>query len=144
MELEGIRVAKNMMTTKENIVLPPPMERNGLPPLPPEAANFFWADRVENSTPSLSPGSLCLDGGQIPSISPVREQQIESIKMTSLNALQQACSDSARFFIMKTVNTFSAVSPFLIEKAITSSIGQVKTIRKMRSGDLFLEVTSAK
>ncbi|GFR12058.1 uncharacterized protein TNCT_587811 [Trichonephila clavata] len=64
--------------------------------------------------------------------------------MTSLNALQQACSDSARFFIIKTVNTFSAVSPFLIEKAITSSIGQVKTIRKMRSGDLFLEVTSAK
>ncbi|GFT42977.1 uncharacterized protein TNCV_1615431 [Trichonephila clavipes] len=35
-------------------------------------------------------------------------------------------------------------APFLIEKAITSSIGQVKTIRKMRSGDLFLEVTSAK
>ncbi|GFQ90263.1 hypothetical protein TNCT_524831 [Trichonephila clavata] len=112
----------------------PPMEKNGLPPLPPEAANFSWADRVENSTPSLSPGSLCLDGGQIPSISPVREQQIDSNKMTSLNALQQACSDSARFVIIKIVNTFSAVSPFLIEKAITSSIGQVKTIRKMLIG----------
>ncbi|GFW67631.1 uncharacterized protein TNCV_3393021 [Trichonephila clavipes] len=51
---------------------------------------------------------------------------------------------SARFFVLKTQNTFSTVSPFLIEKAITSSIGPVKTIRKMRSGDLFLEVASAK
>ncbi|GFX57785.1 uncharacterized protein TNCV_1495461 [Trichonephila clavipes] len=45
---------------------------------------------------------------------------------------------------LKLPNTFSTVSPFLIEKAITSSIGPVKTIRKMRSGDLFLEVASAK
>ncbi|GFW03221.1 uncharacterized protein TNCV_158401 [Trichonephila clavipes] len=44
----------------------------------------------------------------------------------------------------KTPSTFSTISPFLIEKAITSSIGQVKTIRKIHSGDFFLEVTSAK
>ncbi|GFU43459.1 uncharacterized protein TNCV_53581 [Trichonephila clavipes] len=74
--------------------------------------------------------------------SPSVEQQIES-KRTS-NTQQQEFSDSARFFVLKTPNTFSTVSPFLIEKAITSSIGLVKTIRKMLSGDLFLEVASAK
>ncbi|GFU43487.1 uncharacterized protein TNCV_355661 [Trichonephila clavipes] len=74
--------------------------------------------------------------------SPSVEQQIAS-KRTS-NTQQQEFSDSARFFVLKTPNTFSTVSPFLIEKAITSSIGPVKTIRKMRSGDLFLEVASAK
>ncbi|GFV94366.1 uncharacterized protein TNCV_2268201 [Trichonephila clavipes] len=52
--------------------------------------------------------------------------------------------DSFRFFIVKTPDTFSNVSPFLIEKAFTSSIGEVKSIRKMRSGDLFLEASSAK
>ncbi|GFT88162.1 uncharacterized protein TNCV_2893471 [Trichonephila clavipes] len=74
--------------------------------------------------------------------SPSLEQQI--VLSIQSNQQQQEFSDSARFFILKTPNTFSAVSPFLIEKAITSSIGPVKTIRKMRSGDLFLEVASAK
>ncbi|GFV94201.1 uncharacterized protein TNCV_1136561 [Trichonephila clavipes] len=45
---------------------------------------------------------------------------------------------------MKTPETFTTISPFLIEKAFTSSIGEVKSIRKMRSGDLFLEASSAK
>ncbi|GFX06658.1 hypothetical protein TNCV_382541 [Trichonephila clavipes] len=53
-------------------------------------------------------------------------------------------SDSFRYFIVKTPDTFTNVSPFLIEKAFTSSIGEVKWIRKMRSGDLFLEASSAK
>ncbi|GFW58790.1 uncharacterized protein TNCV_379731 [Trichonephila clavipes] len=39
-------------------------------------------------------------------------------------------SDSFRFFILKTPATFTNVSPFLIEKAITSAIGEVKSIRK--------------
>ncbi|GFW07821.1 uncharacterized protein TNCV_3919541 [Trichonephila clavipes] len=52
--------------------------------------------------------------------------------------------DSFRFFIVKTPKTFTNISPFLIEKAFTSSIGEVKSIRKMRSEDLFLEVSSAK
>ncbi|GFT64942.1 hypothetical protein TNCV_3947101 [Trichonephila clavipes] len=52
-------------------------------------------------------------------------------------------SDSFRFFILKTPATFTNVSPFLIEKAITGAIGEVKSIRKMRSGDLFLEVSSS-
>ncbi|GFU64491.1 uncharacterized protein TNCV_2526061 [Trichonephila clavipes] len=47
-------------------------------------------------------------------------------------------------FIVKTPDTFTNVSPFLIEKAFTSSIGEVKSIRKMRSGDLFLEASSTK
>ncbi|GFT48519.1 uncharacterized protein TNCV_1032961 [Trichonephila clavipes] len=49
-----------------------------------------------------------------------------------------------RYFIMKTPDTFTNVSPFLIEKAFNGSIGEVKSIRKMRSGDLFLEASSAK
>ncbi|GFQ78843.1 hypothetical protein TNCT_607871 [Trichonephila clavata] len=70
MELEGIRVAKNMMTTKENIVLLPPMETNNISFAPPNTLS--WADRVENTTPSLSPGtSSCPDGGQIPSTLPL-------------------------------------------------------------------------
>ncbi|GFT94222.1 uncharacterized protein TNCV_3922671 [Trichonephila clavipes] len=49
-----------------------------------------------------------------------------------------------RYFIMKTPDTFTNVLPFLIEKAFNGSIGEVKSIRKMRSGDLFLEASSAK
>ncbi|GFV06697.1 uncharacterized protein TNCV_2950191 [Trichonephila clavipes] len=45
---------------------------------------------------------------------------------------------------MKTPTTFTNVSPILIEKAITGSIGEVKSVRKMRSGDLFLEVSPTK
>ncbi|GFU42649.1 hypothetical protein NPIL_216671 [Nephila pilipes] len=74
----------------------------------------------------------CLDGGPIPSTSsPIVEQQLSD-------------TNNARFFIMKKSDSFSNVSPFLIEKAITASVGSVKTIRKMRSGDLFLELSSAK
>ncbi|GFX36919.1 hypothetical protein TNCV_1174211 [Trichonephila clavipes] len=77
--------------------------------------------------------------------SPSVEQQVVSEKNDIPSHTQRReFSDSARFFVLKTPNTFSTVSPFLIEKAITSSIGRVKTIRKMRSGDLFLEVASAK
>ncbi|GFW62636.1 uncharacterized protein TNCV_1886831 [Trichonephila clavipes] len=77
--------------------------------------------------------------------SPSVEQQFVSDKnYIPSNTQQQEFCDSARFFVLKTPNTFSTVSPFLIEKAISSRIGPVKTIRKMRSGDLFLEVASAK
>ncbi|GFW95759.1 hypothetical protein TNCV_19901 [Trichonephila clavipes] len=97
----------------------------------------LWSDRVESSTPS--------SGTDKPTSSPGVEQIIASNTIDNeSNAQQQEFNDSARFFILKKPSTFSSVSPFLIEKAITSSIVQVKTIRKMRSGDLFLEVTSAK
>ncbi|GFU10324.1 hypothetical protein NPIL_245111 [Nephila pilipes] len=80
----------------------------------------------------MDPKPSCLDGGPIPSTSsPIVEQRMSD-------------TNNARFFIMKKSDSFSNVSPFLIEKAITASVGSVKTIRKMRSGDLFLEVSSAK
>ncbi|GBO19103.1 hypothetical protein AVEN_120694-1 [Araneus ventricosus] len=39
---------------------------------------------------------------------------------------------------------FHSVSPFLVQKGINSSIGDVKSIRKLRSGDLLIEVSSRK
>ncbi|GFT44421.1 hypothetical protein TNCV_5054401 [Trichonephila clavipes] len=114
-----------MATTRENNVLPPPMESKNESSLAP-SKTLSWADRVEHSTPSLSPEySLCTDGGQSPSISPLGEHHLNLY-------------ESARYFIMKTKETFSNVSPFLIEKAISGTVGTVKTIQKMLSGDLFL------
>ncbi|GBM59057.1 hypothetical protein AVEN_48519-1 [Araneus ventricosus] len=40
--------------------------------------------------------------------------------------------------------TFHGVSPFLVEKAISGSIGEVKSTKKLRSGDLLVEVGSFK
>ncbi|GBL77225.1 hypothetical protein AVEN_242104-1 [Araneus ventricosus] len=40
--------------------------------------------------------------------------------------------------------TFHNVSPFLVEKGITSSVGAVKSTKKLRSGDLLVEVESPK
>ncbi|GBM81231.1 hypothetical protein AVEN_236441-1 [Araneus ventricosus] len=40
--------------------------------------------------------------------------------------------------------TFHSVSPFLVEKAITSHIGEVKSTKKLRSGDLLVEILSRK
>ncbi|GBO28160.1 hypothetical protein AVEN_66675-1 [Araneus ventricosus] len=40
--------------------------------------------------------------------------------------------------------TFHGVSPFLVEKAITGSVGHVKSTKKLRSGDLLVEVESPK
>ncbi|GFW99910.1 hypothetical protein TNCV_2126181 [Trichonephila clavipes] len=128
MELEGIRVAKKMDTTGENNVLVPLMVAK--PSLVP-STTIPWADRVEQSTPSLSPeDSLCPDGGQNPSISPLGEHHLNTF-------------ESARFFVMKTQETFTNISPFLIEKAISGTVDTVKLIRKMRSGDLFLGVSSS-
>ncbi|XP_055943868.1 uncharacterized protein LOC129975026 [Argiope bruennichi] len=40
--------------------------------------------------------------------------------------------------------TFHNVSPFLVEKAITGTLGTVSSTRKLRSGDLLVEVSSRK
>ncbi|GBN34738.1 hypothetical protein AVEN_31442-1 [Araneus ventricosus] len=52
------------------------------------------------------------------------------------------------FFVIKRVTdkheNFSTVSPFLVEKAITGSVGIVKSTKLMRSGDLLVEVASSK
>ncbi|XP_055928047.1 uncharacterized protein LOC129959249 [Argiope bruennichi] len=52
------------------------------------------------------------------------------------------------FFILKRISTtnetFHTVSPFLVEKAISSNLGNTKSIRKLRSGDLLIEVATRK
>ncbi|GBN40494.1 hypothetical protein AVEN_275203-1 [Araneus ventricosus] len=52
------------------------------------------------------------------------------------------------FFIIKRIggndDNFSNVSPFLVEKAITGSVGTVTSTKLMRSGDLLVEVASRK
>ncbi|GBL77306.1 hypothetical protein AVEN_94877-1 [Araneus ventricosus] len=65
---------------------------------------------------------------------------------------QQIASNSSSnfptFFLIKRVSTsdesFHSVSPFLVEKAITGSIGDVKSTKKLRSDDLLVEVQSRK
>ncbi|GBM49992.1 hypothetical protein AVEN_210101-1 [Araneus ventricosus] len=62
---------------------------------------------------------------------------------------QQIASDSTTsnfptFFLIKRISTrdetFHSVSPFPVERAITGSIGDVKSSKKLRSGDLLVEV----
>ncbi|GBN10828.1 hypothetical protein AVEN_132547-1 [Araneus ventricosus] len=52
------------------------------------------------------------------------------------------------FFIIqrksKAKESFHGVSPFLVEKAISVNIGEVKSTKKLRSGDLLVEVRSFK
>ncbi|GBN32964.1 hypothetical protein AVEN_123569-1 [Araneus ventricosus] len=52
------------------------------------------------------------------------------------------------FFVIGGISTknetFHGVSPFLVEKAITSGVGEVKSTKKLRSGDLLVEVESPK
>ncbi|GBN15221.1 hypothetical protein AVEN_23029-1 [Araneus ventricosus] len=52
------------------------------------------------------------------------------------------------FFVIGRISTknetFHGVSPFLVEKAITSGVGEVKSTIKLRSGDLLVEVESPK
>ncbi|GBN17223.1 hypothetical protein AVEN_87602-1 [Araneus ventricosus] len=57
-------------------------------------------------------------------------------------------SNFPTFFLIKRISssneTFHSVSPFLVEKAIVSNIGEVKCTKKLRSGDLLVEVESRK
>ncbi|GBN39926.1 hypothetical protein AVEN_21761-1 [Araneus ventricosus] len=52
------------------------------------------------------------------------------------------------FFVISRISskneTFHGVSPFLVEKAITGSVDDVKATKKLRSGDLLVEVESPK
>ncbi|XP_055932898.1 uncharacterized protein LOC129962921 [Argiope bruennichi] len=53
-----------------------------------------------------------------------------------------------KFFIVKRISgnneTFHNVSPFLVEKGITGTLGEVASTRKLRSGDLLVEVKTRK
>ncbi|GBL85166.1 hypothetical protein AVEN_149741-1 [Araneus ventricosus] len=57
-------------------------------------------------------------------------------------------SNFPTFFIIKrastSAETFHTVSPFLVEKAITATVGDVKSTKRFRSGDLLVEVQSRK
>ncbi|GBO43927.1 hypothetical protein AVEN_107867-1 [Araneus ventricosus] len=59
-----------------------------------------------------------------------------------------AATNFPTFFLIKRISTcnetFYSVSPFLVERAITGSIGDVKSTKKLRSGDLLVEVQSRK
>ncbi|GBN78254.1 hypothetical protein AVEN_58290-1 [Araneus ventricosus] len=59
-----------------------------------------------------------------------------------------AATNFNTFFLIKRISTcnetFHSVSPFLVERAITGSIGDVKSTKKLRSGDLQVEVQSRK
>ncbi|GBM96045.1 hypothetical protein AVEN_111439-1 [Araneus ventricosus] len=53
-----------------------------------------------------------------------------------------------KFFVIQRISskkeTFETVSPFLVQRAIVSNIGEVNSVRKLRSGDLLVEVNSLK
>ena len=46
------------------------------------------------------------------------------------------------FFVIKRNGDFSKTSPFLIQKAIQSTVGEPKNIKKLRSGELLIELQS--
>ena len=51
-----------------------------------------------------------------------------------------------RWFVVQSVDSghpISKLSPFILDKAIRSAVGAVKTVRSLRNGDFLLEVTSA-
>lgn len=51
---------------------------------------------------------------------------------------------SARFFVIKlTEGTFHNKSPFLINKGIQSVVGEPTSIKKLRSGELMIQVSNA-
>ncbi|GBM36692.1 hypothetical protein AVEN_221960-1 [Araneus ventricosus] len=51
-------------------------------------------------------------------------------------------SADAKCFILSTPETFHEVSPFLVQKLILSNIGEVKNVKKLRSGDLLIEISN--
>ncbi|GFQ91344.1 uncharacterized protein TNCT_420781 [Trichonephila clavata] len=53
---------------------------------------------------------------------------------------------NATFFVIRRTesDTFASVSPFLIQKGLAATVGSVKAVSKMRSGDLLVEVNTTK
>ncbi|GFT92371.1 putative RNA-directed DNA polymerase from transposon X-element [Trichonephila clavipes] len=73
---------------------------------------------------------------------PLKEQNLSSLKQqTTFKYLHNA----KNFVIHRTEeDTFSSVSPFLIQKGLSATVGSVKAVSKMRSGDLLVEVRTTK
>ncbi|GBN41897.1 hypothetical protein AVEN_45284-1 [Araneus ventricosus] len=61
--------------------------------------------------------------------------------MGSLSFVVEANS-STRYMLINTPNTFHTVSPFLVQKLLTSCIGEIQNVKKLRSGDLLVQVDS--
>ncbi|GBM55063.1 hypothetical protein AVEN_73147-1 [Araneus ventricosus] len=59
----------------------------------------------------------------------------------SLSLVVEANS-STRYMLINTPNTFHTVSPFLVQKLLTSCIGEIQNVKKLRSGDLLVQVDS--
>ncbi|GFY21427.1 putative RNA-directed DNA polymerase from transposon X-element [Trichonephila clavipes] len=72
----------------------------------------------------------------------LKEQNLSSLKQqTTLKYLHHA----KNFVIHRTEgDTFSSVSPFLIQKGLSATVGSIKAVIKMRSGDLLVEVSTTK
>ncbi|GBL78382.1 hypothetical protein AVEN_42900-1 [Araneus ventricosus] len=51
-------------------------------------------------------------------------------------------NSSTRYMLISTPNTFHTVSPFLVQKLLTSCIGELQNVKKLRSGDLLVQVDS--
>jgi len=65
---------------------------------------------------------------------------------TSENASERVDCHYDRWFVVQSVDSeqpVSKLSPFILDKAIRSAVGTVKTIRSLRNGDFLLEVSSA-
>jgi len=65
---------------------------------------------------------------------------------TSENANEGADCHYDRWFVVQSVDSdhpISKLSPFILDKAICSAVGTVKTARSLRNGDFLLEVSSA-
>ncbi|GBM35918.1 hypothetical protein AVEN_244984-1 [Araneus ventricosus] len=51
-------------------------------------------------------------------------------------------NSSTRYMLISTPNTFHTVSPFLVQKLLTSCIGEIQNVKKLRSGYLLVQVDS--
>jgi len=69
----------------------------------------------------------------------------QSEKDKTANPSAESINISARFFFIKQNDgSFEKTSPFLIQKCMQSYVGEVKQIKKLRSGDLLVEVADEK
>jgi len=65
---------------------------------------------------------------------------------TSENASERVDCHYDRWFVVQSVDSeqpVSKLSPFILDKAIRSAVGSVKTVMRLRNGDFLLEVNSA-
>ncbi|GFX64861.1 uncharacterized protein TNCV_1095051 [Trichonephila clavipes] len=73
---------------------------------------------------------------------PLKEQNFSSLKQQ----MSLKTYITLNFFVIHRTegDTFSSVSPFLIQKGLSATVGSVKAVSKMRSGDLLVEISTTK